>query len=599
MMSNLTWDLSQLVESTDPEWISSRLEEMVKEAGGFHQKYQGEVESLDAHGLRALLEERDNLAIKFEGPVQYCSLLYSMDSTDPLAKRLNEAKRNTRTRAAQQMAFLDIDLAKLVSTRPELQEERSLQEYRHLLERINRAAPYVLSEKEERLIMVKDQNGIDSWYQLQGDWLSTRTFRIEMDGQDKELPYGQIIGLYQSPDRELRRRANSIVYSNLGKDDIVWSSALRAVCSDHLQMCEWRHYPTPAAPSLIENDLEQDSIDALMITIEKNVEVYRRYLRLKARIMGLDKLGNWDIMAPLPHAPERSYSWEGSQDLVIASFSGFDRQFGEWARGMFERRQVDGETRKGKVSGAFSSTWYNGQSAFVLQSFNGRLGDVYTQAHELGHAIHDHLGTRAQKPSNLEISACIAECGSIFGELLLTDHLLKEVKTAEERQSVIAAELDGFGQAAFQVSARYFFEWSLYRAIEEGKSLDGDAISSLWVAARDRIYGDSVDWLPEMRWEWTMKLHYYIPNFRFYNYPYVFAQLFVFALYKLYKEEGKAFVPKMKSLLSAGSSESPRHLASRLGFDITREEFWEKGISQAKEFIDRLENSMYEISDGH
>jgi oligoendopeptidase F len=131
----------------------------------------------------------------------------------------------------------------------------------------------------------------------------------------------------------------------------------------------------------------------------------------------------------------------------------------------------------------------------------------------------------------------------------------------------------------------------MYDSIKQGNFLDGGTVARLWVAARDKIYSDSVDWLDVMKWEWTMKVHYYIANYRFYNYPYVFAQLFVFALYRLYKEQGKSFVPKLKRLLAAGASRSPRELASELGFDITNTEFWGKGIAQAQEFIDMLEKT--------
>jgi len=265
---------------------------------------------------------------------------------------------------------------------------------------------------------------------------------------------------------------------------------------------------------------------------------------------------------------------------------------GGWVDEMFERRHIDGEIRKGKSSGAFCASWLAGKSAYILQSFNQRVGDVYTQAHELGHAIHAYLGSRAQKPSNYEIGSCIAETGSIFGELLLTERLLSKAKTKEEKQAILTNILDEFGMAAFQVSARVFFEQSMYDAIKRGKFLDGETVAKLWVAARDKIYGDSVNWLDVMKWEWTMKPHYYIANYRFYNYPYVFAQLFVFALYQLYKEQGESFIPKLKRLLAAGSSKSPHELGAELGFDITDETFWEKGMKQAEKFIDILEENL-------
>jgi oligoendopeptidase F len=259
---------------------------------------------------------------------------------------------------------------------------------------------------------------------------------------------------------------------------------------------------------------------------------------------------------------------------------------------MYERNHIDGEVRKGKRSGAFCSTWFSGQSAYILQSYNGTMGDVFTQAHELGHAVHAYLGSRNQTPLNYRIGSCIAETGSIFGELLLTEKLLDDSDSDEAKRAVLAQVLDEFGMAAFQVSARVLFEKSMYDAIQKGELLDGEKVSALWVQARDTIYGDAVEWLDSMQWEWTMKIHYYIPNYRFYNYPYVFAQLFVYAMYRLYKVMGDEFVPRFKGLLAAGSSKPPRLLAEELGLDITKEDFWQKGIDQFEKFIDMFEETL-------
>jgi len=588
----MIWDLSQLVESTDPASVQKKLEAMVAKAEKIRKTYHGKIGGLNAKGLLELLELEDAYTLGFEGVVKYCRLMYSADSTDDAAKQLNDAARRASVKVGQALAFIDIELGKLLAEKPSLVTDPMLTEYKHYLERILRRVPHMLSETEEQLIIMKDKNGINAWQMLQGDWLSTRTFDIEIEGKTKTLPYGKIIGLYQSPDRDLRKRANQIVYENLGKDEIVWASAIRAVCEDHLQMCKMRKYPAPMTQSLIGNDVDQQTIDSLMKTIKKNVGLYQRYLGLKAKLMGLDKLANYDVVAPLPNAPEMDYAWEEARKEVVEAYTGFDKEIGGWVDEMFERRHIDGEVRKGKRSGAFCTSWLAGKSAYILQSFNERMGDVYTQAHELGHAAHAYLGSRAQKPSNYEIGSCIAETGSIFGELLLTELLLSKAKTKEEKQAILANVWDEFGMAAFQVSARVFFEQSMYEAIEQGEFLDGETVAKLWIAGRDKIYGDSVDWLDVMKWEWTMKPHYYIANYRFYNYPYVYAQLFVFALYRLYKEEDESFVPKLKRLLAAGSSKSPRELAAEVGFDITDERFWEKGIKQAEEFIDMLEQTL-------
>jgi oligoendopeptidase F len=590
--SEMVWDLSPMVKSTDPDAIKRELNSRVAEAGELRDKYRGKIGALDAPGLLKFLELKDDFFLKCEGAVKYCSLLYSADSTVDVSKELLEAGRKAQMKLEQALAFADVELGKLLSARPSLAQYPVLAEYRHFLEKILRRVPYMLSEAEEQLVIVKDKNGVAAWQLLQSDWLSTRTFDIEIDGEMKTLPYGKIIGLYQSPNRKLRKQANQTVYENLGKDEIIWASAIRAVCDDHLQVCSLRKYPTPMTQSLIANDVDQKTIDSLMNTIRKNTSLYQRYLRLKAKLMGLKKLANYDIAAPLPNSPEMKYSWKKSREEALTTYGEFDEEIGKWVNEMFKKRHIDGEVRKGKESGAWCASWIRGKSAFILQSFNETLDDLYTQVHELGHAVHAYLGSRNQKLSNLDIGSCIAEVGSTFGELLLTERLLRTVKTKEEKQAILANVWDGFGMAAFQVSARVFFEQNMYDAIEKGMFLDGETIAKLWVEARNMIYGDAVDWLDVMKWEWTMKPHYYLANYRFYNYPYVFAQLFVFALYRLYKEQGRAFVPKLKKILAAGSSKSPNDMAAELGLDIAKEEFWEKGMEQAREFIDMLEETI-------
>jgi oligoendopeptidase F len=584
----MVWDLAQMVKSAEPGLVQKEMETAVSDAEEFRRKYQGKIAKLDSKGLLKMIEERDQLALKSEGALTYAYWSYMADPSSSQVKTLYDSYKKNSSKIGQFLAFMDIELGKLLAQKQSVVSDPALAEYKHKLERVIRRTPHMLSEAEESLTIVKDTNGVSAWQQLQSDWLSTRTFNIELDGKMKTLPYGQIIGLYENSDRDVRKRANQIVYENLGKDDIVWASAIRAVFADHLEMCKLRRHPSPVTQSLIDNDIDQKTLDSLIKTIEANVGLYRSYLKLKAQMMGLKKLANYDIMAPLPKVPEREFSWEEARNETIAAYQGFDDQVGTCVKEMFDRYHIDGEIRKGKTSGAWCIYYFNGKTAFVLLSFNKKLGDVFTLAHENGHAAHAYLGSRAQKLSNFDVGACVAECGSIFGELLLTKRLLSNAKSKQEKQAVLIKVLDEFGMTAFQVSGRFFFEKSLYEAIEREEFLDGETISKYWMAGRDKIYGDAVEWLDVMKWEWTMKQHYYIANYRFYNYPYVFAQAFVYSLYRLYEEEGKKFVPKLKALLSAGSSKSPFELGKELGFDIDSEAFWQKGMDQAAEFIKML-----------
>jgi oligoendopeptidase F len=592
MVNEMVWDLSQLVDSTDLKAIREKLDALAAEASKINEKYRGKVLDMAAEGVLELLKTRDDLKLKFDGTTSYCYLIYAANSTDEVAKQLNESGRQAAMNSNQALAFIDLELGKLLVAKPSLIDNPVLAEYRHFLERILKKMPHMLSETEEKLAIIKDKNGISAWELFQSDWLSTRAFTIEVDGEKTTMPFGQITGLYQSPNRDLRKRAYETIYDVVSKDDIVWASAIRAVCDDHVQMCNIRKWPTPMTQSFIDNDVDEQAIDSLLKTIQKNAGLYQRYLKLKAKLMKMPKLANYDLWAPLPQAPSATFSWTDSRNEVTSAYAEFDQQIGNWIVDMYERRHLDGEPRKGKTAGAFCSSWLAGKSAYILQSFNGRMMDVYTQAHELGHAIHDYLMSRAQRPTNCDVGSCVAETGSIFGELLLTERLLQKAKTKEEQQAILSVILDEFGNAAFLVSARVFLEQALYDNLKQGQLLDGETVCKLWVTARNAICGDAVDWLDILKWGWATTPHYYISNYRFYNYPYVYAQLFVYALYRLYKEKGKEFIPKLKALLAAGSSKSPRDLANELGFDITSEEFWQKGMNQYEEFINTLEKTM-------
>ncbi len=588
MTDENVWDLTVLVEKEDPKWIKSAIDKAVEKAKEFNSKYKGKVKEATAEFLLTILKESDQMQLEYENPFLYSHFRYAANQTDPVGKDLHDYASNAMMKIGQLTTFFELELGELLKTNPKIIEDPVLSEYKHYLEKIAKQVPYQLSEVEEQLIIEKDRFGIDAWSQLQSQWLATRTFEIEIDGEKKVLPYGEIIGYYMHPDRDLRKRAYSTVYKKLGEDHIIWSSALRSVCSDHMMQVKRRGYPSPMFPSLLANDVDQETIDSLIKTILDNVGFYRKYLKLKAKLLGLKKLGNWDIVAPLPDS-EITFDWKKAREFVENAYASFDEEFGKWIKEMFEKRHIDGAVRVGKESGAWCAPWLSGKSAWILLSFTGKLGDVYTLAHENGHAMHDYLMSRNQVPTNCEPGACIAETGSITGELLLTDLLLANAKDDKEKVAILCHVLDEFGMAAFQVSARVLFEQSLYDAIAKGEFLDGEKISELWVKARDTIYGDAVEWLPEMKWEWTMKMHYYIPRFRFYNYPYVYAQLFVFALYQKYKEEGKEFVPKLKKILAAGSSKSPRDLALEIGFDVADPNFWKAGIKQAESLLKELE----------
>ncbi|MEM3622936.1 MAG: M3 family oligoendopeptidase [Candidatus Bathyarchaeia archaeon] len=587
--SEVVWNLSEIFPSiTDPS-VQKAMNDVAEMAEKFANKYRGKIRDFTAKELLLCLREFEAYQAKLREITLFCELAFAANMTLPETQALHDKAMKLEAKLGKLLAFFELEVGKIVYEKPELIANPILANYKHALERLKRKVPHQLSETEEKLIIEKDQFGVSAWEELQAKWLNTRMFEVTVEGKKKTLPFGEAYGLFSHPDRATRESAYKSVFSLVGKDGEIFSSAFRNICNDWLSVCEWRKYDSPIHASLIDNDVDQQTIDNLLKAVEENVGLYQHYLRLKAKIMGLPKLGCHDIIAPLPDALEMKFSFDRAKDLVIRAYSNFDEEYAFAVKDMFKRKHIDATPRFGKQHGAFCAGWYNGKSAFVLQSFNGRLNDVYTLAHELGHATHDYYCYQNQTILNTRIPMVVAETASIFGELLLTDLLLSEAKTDMEKKVILCRILDGAGRVIFSVTARAWFEQQIYDAIKRGEYLNHETICKYWVDARDKAYGDTVEWFNEMLSEWSITPHYFMANFRFYNYPYVYAQLFVYALYQKYMEEGKAFVPKMKQILSAGSSLSPVEIGKIAGFDINNVGFWQIGMKQYEHFIKELE----------
>jgi len=577
----VTWDLTELFPSINDASIEKAINETKALADAFEKTYRGKIAFLDSASLLRCIRELEAFEAKLGDVSLFAGLSFSANMTLPHTQALYDKVSKLEAQLGKQLAFFSLELGALVKAKPELIAEPVLAVYKHMLERVQRRVAHQLTEVEEQLIIEKDQFGVQAWEELQSKWLNTRMFDVVVLGEKKTLSYGEANGLLPHPDRATRESANRAIYGLLGRDSEIFASALRSICNDWVTISQRRKYVSPMEPSLISNDTEQAIVENLLRAIEENADTYRRYLKLKAKLMDLPLLGNHDIVAPLPHAPERKFTFEEAKDLIVRAYSRFDPEYATAVKDMFDRRHVDASPRFGKRNGAFNADWYRGKSSFILQSFTGSLNDVYTLAHELGHSTHDYYASRKQPLMNMNIPSIVGETGSIFGELLLTDLLLSETKSDEERTAVLCLVLDEAGMTAFQVTARVWFEQALYRSIQQGEYLDYKTICRHWTKARDRIYGDAVTWFPEMEAEWTMKPHYYMANYRFYNYPYVYAQMFVYNLYEKYLEEGKIFVPKLKNALSAGSSVSPREIGEIFGLNVSDAGFWKGEIGRA------------------
>jgi oligoendopeptidase F len=589
---DIAWDLSEIFPSpTDPS-VQKAMDDLDRIAKKFASKFRGKIKDLSAERLLKCIEEFEVCRVKLEEIMLYATLSFAANMTLPETQALYEKANTMKAKVEKTLAFFELEAGNLVCKKPETVQEHALKNYKHFLEKLRRQVPHQLTEAEEKIIIEKDQFGVSAWEQLQNKWLGTRTFEVTVEGKRKTFSFTEAYGLFTHPDRATRESVNRSIHGLLEKDGEIFSSALRNICNDWQNVCEGRKYNSAMHASLITNDIDEKTINNLLKTIETHTQLYQRYLKLKAKLLGLPKLGCHDIVAPLPDASNVKYDYEKANALVIEAYNRFDPEFATAAKELIAQHHIDSSPRFGKQAGAFCSSWTNGKSSFIFQSFNETLSDIYTFVHEMGHAIHDYYIHKSQtilNGSEKYFPAIVAETASIFGELLLTDLLLKEAQSDKEKREVLCRVLDGAGNITFRVTARCLFEKDLYDAIKRGEFLDYETISKHWTTQRNKIYGDTVDWFDEMKSEWARIPHYYIANFRFYNYPYVYAQMFVYALYQKYLNEGKEFVPKLKKILSAGCSISPAEIGKIINLDITDPEFWKLGMKQYENFLEQLE----------
>ena len=359
----IVWDLSVLFSDLNDPNIFKTMGSFESEADQFVNDYKGKIDSEDfnADNLNELLKKLEEFWANVEDLDLFCVHSFNANMTFPETQALHNKFEEFITQIFKKLAFFDLEIGKLVFENDRLISHPTLSNYKHYLEKVHRVYPYTLSEIEEQLILEKDQYGVKAWSQLQGTWLNTRDFKVNVEGEEKILSYGEANGLIVHSDRSTRISANKSIYSLLGKDEEIFSSALRNICGNWVKNSERRKFDNPMHSSCITNDTTQEIINSLMKTIEENVDVYQRYLKLKAKLLKLPKLSSADVVAPLLDVPNMKYTWDEAKTLTLESLGEFEESFAGYAKDMFDKERIDAQVRKGKRNGAYCASWFNGK----------------------------------------------------------------------------------------------------------------------------------------------------------------------------------------------------------------------------------------------
>jgi oligoendopeptidase F len=582
------WDLSDLFFAHDDTRIEATLRDCRARAEIFAARFRGTIQipaGPDPQELLSALQELEEIYEALSRVSNYASLLYAGDTLRPQYQDLEQRVEQRVTEINNLLLFFELEWLALEEQAAErVMAHPALENYSHYLRQLRRYRPHRLSEAEEKIVNDKDNTGKNAFARLFSEITSGLTFPLERDGRVEELTLSEILALLHRPDRELRRRAWEELFRTLSHHGQVLTFIYDTLIQDHLAMDRLRRYPNPMIERHLANEIDAEAVNRMMEVTESNCGIAHEYFRLKARLLGLPRIALYDQYAPVG-AELPAFSFHQAQQVILEAFEAFAPLFREIAAEFFAKRWIDAEIRKGKRGGAFCASPSPRLHSYILCNYTDNLRDAMTVAHELGHGLHGSL-SRKQSFFNYDTPLTTAETASVFGEMLVFDYLVERQSDPQVQIALIAGKIEDAFATVFRQNVLTRFEEAVFSKRRAGR-LTPQLIGDLWMEANKPYYGDAVEMPEGYRWGWS-----YIPHFihtRFYCYSYVFGQLLVLSLYRMYREEGKSFVPRYLALLEAGGSDSPEALLKALGVDIHDTKFWQKGFEEIKALVKKLQ----------
>jgi oligoendopeptidase F len=587
----VAWDLDPLVEGEGAEGADRQLARADELAAAFSERYAGRVKDLDGAELAEAMAALQEIIELVGRAGNYAHLRFSVDTADPANGALLARVSERATAVETKLLFFELEWAALDDARvEELLGAEGLDTARHHLRTIRRYRPHLLTEPEEKIMTEKAVSGREAWSRL----FSEQTSAITVDLPDQEEPVALDVALARllSPDREVRRSTAEAVTAALEPGLRTRAYIYNTIAQDKAVDDRLRRYPSWIASRNLSNEASDESVQALIDAVRANYDLPQRWYRLKAGLLGLDRLADYDRMASVA-TEEAEVGWADATEMVLTSFRDFSPVLADTAQRFFDERWIDAPVRPAKRGGAFCAYTVPSVHPYVMLNYTSRRRDVLTLAHELGHGLHAAL---AQPRGVFEqhTPLTLAETASVFGETLVFRRLLDAAETPASRLALLAENIEGSIATVFRQVAMNRFEDRVHTVRREEGELSVDRFSEVWVQSQEEMLGDSVEITPGYRMWWS-----YVPHFigtPGYVYAYAYGQLLALSVYGRYLDEGEEFVPRYIELLSAGGSRSPEELAAIAGLDLTDPEFWNDGLKLVRAQLDTAEEAAAAVS---
>ncbi len=594
------WSLDQLLDDPSDDRLKTELQQLERASIAL-EDYRSGLDDLDGEGLSRVLADYESL---LEGATRlggFVALRFAADTQSPEILAQRNLVESMLARCQNRLLFfelwwqqLDEDCAsrllEQVAALQHLQPGRR-EDYVFHLRQWRREARYRLGEEPEKIINLKNTDGIGAVVGLYSILTNGLVFEPELEGiEARTMTRDQLMAYAFCPRPDHRRAAYDELLSKYSKQSQVlgqmYVHRLRDWSNEQVEL---RGYSSAIGVRNAANDVPDEAVDALLEVVAEQAGMFHRYFRLKAKALGVERLSRYDLYAPLKAktASDQKVAYDDAVELVVQTFSRFDQDFGVRALRVFSDQHVDAGPRHGKKGGAFCATLLPSQTPWVLLNYSGKLRDVATLAHELGHAVHSML---ADQHSILTQHPCLplAETASVFSEILVSERLLDACEEPGARLELLASSIDDIYATVMRQAFFVMFERDAHAAVAAGASIP--KLTELYGENLRQQFGDSVDVPASFYQEWMAIPHIY--STPFYCYAYSFGQLLVLALYRRFREQGESFKEGYLKLLAYGGSERPKRILEEVGVDMSNRDFWRGGFVLAAERIDQLEQLL-------
>jgi oligoendopeptidase F len=581
------WDLDPLVEGEGETGVDRQLDEAVTAASEFADRYAGKVGEFDVDGLARAMHELERIHELIGRAGSYAALRFSTDTADPTRGALLQRVQERGTELETKLLFFDLEWAALDDARadellavPDSGDDE-LEFCRHHLRTVRRYRPHLLSEKEEKLLAEKSISSQSAWARLFGEVVAA--LRVDLDGNEVTLDVA--LSRLQVADRDTRRAAAEAVSETLEPGLRTRGFIYNTLVYDKSVEDRLRSYPNWLASRNLANEASDESVMALIEAVRRRYDVPRRWYALKAKLMGIPKLADYDRMAPV-FQEDLTFSFGEARDLVLDTYDAFAPEAGRITRRFFDEHWIDAPVRPNKRGGAFCSYTVPSVHPYVMLNYTARRRDVLTMAHELGHGLHAALA-QPQGVYHQGTPLTLAETASVFGETLVFERLLAATDNDDQRLSLLSERLDASMATVFRQMSMNRFEHLIHTRRRDEGELSTDRIGELWLQSQTEMFGDSVELSPGYRIWWS-----YIPHFintPGYVYAYAYGQLLALSAYRRFTQEGDSFIPRYLELLAAGGSRSPEELGAIVGIDLADPGFWDAGLALIDEQLSAAE----------